>query len=482
MFVKHARIAASPLQIAICRAADGIAPGGVLSPDDLQSYFGVADEHAQSWARPHYVVLVCGRGGGKTTLAACACIRAAVTADFSKTQSYEQAYVYLVGPDLKNAGTAFKIISGIITTSSVLGLMLVGRITGSKLTLMRPDGRRVTIAAVAAAPLGKTVRGEHLAGMVLEEAAFFEAASKGSIITAEEQVRAGAPRLMPGAQTWIVSSPAGPAGLLYDLYQSHFGKPADHVVVHAPTLGLNPNFPRSEIDSLTAKDPDAAAREYGAQWIDAETAFLEAAVVDGATREGWEDLPYDGEATYTAAIDPATRSNAFTLVIVESKGTLHRVAKLRQWVPRKTEPLSPKAVLTEVRLILDDYAVSMALTDQWSVDAMRDIAEDLEFELEERTQTRSDKWDAYSTMKTLLQEKRLTLPKHPLLRADLLSLRKVVNNSGPSVEAPVGPGGRHADYASALALACSNLDEDQRDDRGGSIGFGAGLDELQAGD
>ena len=53
-----------------------------------------------------------------------------------------------------------------------------------------------------------------------------------------------------------------------------------------------------------------------------------------------------------------------------------------------------------------------------------------------------------------------------------------MTQTGPKVEAPTATGKRHADYASALALACSNLDEEQRDDSGGSYGTGGGLDEI----
>lgn len=461
LFVKHAGIGASPLQLAMCRAADGRRLRGVLTAAELVQYFGVESEAALVGLVVVLMVIVAGVRGGKSFTASCAALKGALTADMSGMKPHEVARVPIVAPNTDNAAATFAILRGVVDGSAALAALVVGR-TADSLTLRRPDGRVVEIVVAPASRGGISLRSRWLAGFVLEECAFFPSEVDGHVISAEALLRAGETRLLPGAAGWIVSSPNGPQGLLHDLYRGHFGKPDRVLVVHAPTRALNPSFPQKTIDAVRRRDPDAAAREYDAAWVDAESAFFDAATVDGATRPDFPQLPVEEETLYTAAIDPATRSNAFTLCVIAT-GERHRVALVRQWQGSKRAPLSPRETLRQIAAAIKPYGVHTVLADQWSVDAIKDLAADVGLEIEERVQTAASKWQAYENLRTLLLERRLELAPDPLLRSDLLALRKVVNHAGPKVEAPRQPGGRHADYASALALAACDLVDPHND-------------------
>ncbi len=54
----------------------------------------------------------------------------------------------------------------------------------------------------------------------------------------------------------------------------------------------------------------------------------------------------------------------------------------------------------------------------------------------------------------------LELPDDPMVRADLLSVRKRVTMNGLAIELPRTADGRHADYAPALALVASKTREE----------------------
>ena len=82
------------------------------------------------------------------------------------------------------------------------------------------------------------MRSGWMAGFVLDEAALFGEASAGAAVNAEEIIQAAETRILPGGQGWVVSSPYGPTGLLYNLYTKHWGKPGRVLVVRAPTLAL----------------------------------------------------------------------------------------------------------------------------------------------------------------------------------------------------------------------------------------------------
>ena len=113
-----------------------------------------------------------------------------------------------------------------------------------------------------------------LAGFVLDEAALFGESAAGAAVNAEEILQAAETRLLPGGQGWVISSPYGPTGILYDLYCKHWGKPGHTLVVRAPTRAMNPMFPQEQIDKIRAEKPDVASREYDAEWVDADSAFF----------------------------------------------------------------------------------------------------------------------------------------------------------------------------------------------------------------
>jgi hypothetical protein len=77
----YADLPASPLQLAIARAADGRPLGNVLPPAAMRAHFGL-----ETIAKnvPALVVIVAGVRGGKSFLSACAGIKGALTADLSK--------------------------------------------------------------------------------------------------------------------------------------------------------------------------------------------------------------------------------------------------------------------------------------------------------------------------------------------------------------------------------------------------------------
>lgn len=465
VFVRYASIQASPLQLAICRAADGRPLDGVLSDRELREYFGVTSEEALSHIDPTIVELVCGVRGGKTFLSACGAIRGAIRARCSHLQPHEMPRCPIIAPNVDNAKQTFDVLKGILEGSEVLSNLIVHK-TANTITIRRPDGRRIQFVVVAANRGGIALRSRWLAGAVFEEVAFFPSDIDGKVVNAEELLRAAETRLLPNTQAWLVSSPNGPQGLLYELHRQYWGQPGRFLVVQAPTRALNPTFPKESIEALRKRDPDAAARDHDAAWISAVSSFLDAATVDGCRRLEPIELEPREDATYTASMDPATRGNAYTLVLVETIEDMHRVALTRQWQGSRAAPLSPKGVLIEMAGVLRPYNVREVLTDQWSIDAIRDLAEDEEVQLDivEVTQTSASKWDAMQGMKTLLLEKRLDCGPEPLMRADLLALKKTVTPSGPKVEAPKTANGRHADFASCLAVCSTRLSDPPVDD------------------
>jgi hypothetical protein len=442
-------VTATPLQRAIARAADGFPTK--LPAQDLIRHFG-----KEPPLRPDLVVLICGVRSGKSLMAVCASFYQALTANLNKLLAHERARVVVVAPTVANAETTFRLLTGTINQSPMLKAVVVGEPSADKVTIRRQDGRLVDILVVAAHRGAVALRGTWLAGYILEETAFFGTDTTGYVVNAEELLRAAATRLVPKGQGWIISSPMGPTGLLYDLWRHHFGAPGKVVVVHAPTLAMNHVTVNSAtIEEIRKRDPDAAAREYDALWADGDAALIPASHIDEAQR-ATDRIPPEPGQSYVAAMDPATRGNAWTLVVMTTSLTkpTQRVVWNQQWIGSKVKPLSPDAVLAEIALLLREYNLDRAATDQHSADANKDIARRHDLYLYDIASSQQENVELYTSMATKFADGEVELPPDPVLRGDLLGIRKRVT-SRINITLAKTPDGRHCDYAPALARALS---------------------------
>ena len=91
---RFAAMPASPLQVAICQGANGER----VDLGELAEHFGVDD--LDGCERPQFVALVCGRGAGKSLLAACAAIAGALSADCRKLRVWDVPRFAIVAPDI----------------------------------------------------------------------------------------------------------------------------------------------------------------------------------------------------------------------------------------------------------------------------------------------------------------------------------------------------------------------------------------------
>ena len=187
------------------------------------------------------------------------------------------------------------------------------------------------------------------------------------------------------------------------------------------------------------------------EFVDAEMAvFLASELEQCVTLDG--DVPYDPLWSYVAVMDPATRGNAWTLVVLGNAGKGRVVvAKARQWIGSGGSPLSSEATLKAIRDEIKPYGLSAVHSDQWSADALVDLGRTVGVTVLSHTMTGPEKVNAFDSLVTYVRDKRIDLPKGQLAR-DLLSVRRIVTRTGISIDYPHTADGRHADYAAALAL------------------------------
>lgn len=455
----YADIPASPLQRAICRVAQG-RPLEELAcdPDVIAAFGGATALESLPSQRPAVLEIVAGVRAGKSMIAACAAVCAALTSDQRHLKLHEVARFPTLAPTVDAADATLTHQRGIIEHSPLLSRYLDDEPTSDTITLRRPDGRRVELVVVAAKRGGLSVRNRWLCGFVLEELAQFGAEETGAVVNAEEILRAAETRLLPGCTGWLISSPYGPQGLLHELWKRYFGRPGRTVVVHASTRQLNPSFPQAQIDAVRADNPDVASREHDAGWLDADSAFLPATIVDPAIRK---ELWRTGTAT-AAGMDTATRGNSWTLAVAWSEhgpdGAQQRIiiGGVWSWTGSKSAPLSPRDTLIEIARVLAPYRITRIHVDSWSFDAMADHARAAGLELIEHPA--GDRDLPYQRLRVLLGNGDLELPPDPVMRSDLLAMRQRANSAGVKIHLPRTANGRHCDYAPSVALAAMHAE------------------------
>ncbi len=259
-------------------------------------------------------------------------------------------------------------------------------------------------------------------------------------------------KTMPHARMVLSSSPMSTLDAHYDAYE--LGETDLQVVAQAPSWVANPTI--TEADCIT-EEPDEAkrAREYGAiPQAEAESSLLTDYLCERARRripQHW-DLPYVHGHRYVAAMDPATRGNAWTLVIA-TKGSdgVRRMALAREWRGSPSRPLSPKAIMIEIQGHLAAYGLRWVTTDQAAVDYLKDLCP-RGVSLREAPWTQASKAVAYEHLLKIAQSDAFEMHPDPQVKADLLGIRKCFTRTGVQyVLAEVH--GRHADYAPSAALA-----------------------------
>ena len=455
-------VTASPVQLAICRVVDGLPLGSLSGRADVQRLLGGPDAVAQ-WNRvargvpPREVYLIAGVRSGKSLLAAAIAVRAALSCDLSGLRAGEVPRASVVSLTRDLARVVHGHVVGAVTGSEVLRGQLIGEPTAEGVKLRHFGTQSPTeIVVVAGARAGASVVARWSTGLVADEFPRMLGQEEG-VVNFTDLRQAVLGRLLPGAQLVAIGSPWAPYGPAFDVVQEHFGRPEPRLVVlRSSGPDMNPAYwTPAKCAEVMAADPDAARTDVEGEFGAAQSAMFAPDLVHAAVRTEPAELPFELGYNYVAAMDPATRGNAWSLVLMTktraSEGGKRRVVLSREWVGSRVAPLSPAAVLAEIADIVRPYGVRVIATDQWAADALRDIGLPLGLSLQQVTLTQPYTLDLYDTLKLDLAQGNLELPAGQL-PADLVRVQRRLTRTGVAIELPHTADGRHCDSAAALAL------------------------------
>ena len=191
-----------------------------------------------------------------------------------------------------------------------------------------------------------------------------------------------------------------------------------------------------------------------ADWADPESGLIASADIDAVTRKSPMVMSprRDLGVIYAAAIDPAARMNAWTMVVKHRQKGVDVIDLAKQWHrPPGGSALDPNAVLAEMSALLGPYGVKHVATDKWQVDALKALARHHGLELIDYDYGAQELTELYLDMATRIQQQLIELPPDAQIRGDLLGARRRVTSSGMFIDLAVGAGGRHSDYVPAIA-------------------------------
>lgn len=438
---------ATPVQRATCRIMQGLPLGDLARDPDVLRAVGDVSRLPQS--QPALVLLLAGIRGGKSVIAAACAARAGLVYPVADLMPGETPRIPIVSVHKDQAAPTLAHLAGATSQGATLRARLACEPTADTVTLRHPSGRNVEIVVSAGARAGVSLTARWLPAVIFEEAARMVGADAG-VVNLTHMLDAIAGRV---GMVGLISSPWAPFGPVYDLVREREGRPSlDVVVIRATGPMMNPVYWTQErMDDLRRRNPLAYRTDVEAQFADPPEALIPSATIDACTRrEPMELAPVMG-CSYSAAIDPGTRRNAWTLVVATRLAGRTRVAVARQWQGTPGQPLDANAILEEIAALLRLYRCTAVESDQWSGDALAALARHHGLDLTPYPDSKVATTEMYLELGRQMGMQAVELPPDQAVRGDLLRMQRYVTPTGVDVRLPETPDGRHCDYVPALA-------------------------------
>lgn len=446
---------ATPVQRAISRICEGRAVGRLIEDPDVKKYIGPMESMAG--IKPKEFAVFSGVRTAKSLFSAALAVHATQVCDASGIRPGEVPRVSIISLSIDNADVIMMHLEATILEKPKLRKLLVGDPKSGSLKIRQAStGQIFEIKVVAGKRAGGSVVSRWSAGLILDEAARMLGAGDG-VVNMDDISEAVRSRLLPGAQIIYISSPWAPFGPAYRMVKEFHGKPTRNtVVIRCPADVMNPYWWTEERKKdLKERDEDAYRTDVLAEFRDQEEALLSSSLIEACSMKGVQYESRIKECTYYAAMDPATRSNAWSLLIGTEKGGQKRVVFAKEWRGTRASPLDPGEVLEEIAGIVKEYGIKKVMSDQWSADALKSIAKEHGISIIQDSPTGKEEYQRYKTLQTYVETGALKIIDNQTLKEDMNRITLKVTQSGISVVLPKTSDGRHCDSAPALAKLVS---------------------------
>jgi hypothetical protein len=269
--------------------------------------------------------IICGRRAGKSSRI---CTPVALFESCFRPRPQlapgEVANAIVLAPTQRQAAITYKYVASRIHESPLLKA-LIRKERADEIELANNSSISVWTAN------HRWVRGLSLTCCVAEEISFWYE-DDGSPMDVESVLRAVRPALATlGGKLLKVSSPWAKSGPLWSDWQRR-----DRVFAwKLPSPVMNPALPQDFLDSERERDPEAFAREFEAEFLDAASALLPTQQVEACVVRDQVERPPQPGVVYTGALDAAWKSDAFAFSIAHLDGERAVVDLARHWKPKR---------------------------------------------------------------------------------------------------------------------------------------------------
>jgi hypothetical protein len=394
------------------------------------------------------IVLCLGRRAGKSTLFGACFVVSECLRDWSRVLGPgEVGRFAIVAPRLDLCRTSLNAVAGVLDLLGVAYTRREGTID------LRPAGVPVTIDATVADAVAP--RGASLVGALFEEFSMFPTA-EGAVGRDRDVVASLAPGLLTTGGRWmIVGTPWAPDGLFFDLVEK--GTKRDTLVIRGATWDLRPDLSEARCRAIATDERDLR-REFGANFGESDATFLDrgdiAACVDDV-----EERPASEGISYVAALDAATRHDAFVMMVAHREMRRREglppadvvvLDCVRRWVPRPGEKLDVDLVVQAVAGVAKRYRVHRVHRDAWSADLLDALLAPRGVKCAEVSMATAEQMARFAHLGGRIRTGAVRLLRHEATITELQQLRARMHAGGRiTYEAPAR--GRD-DCADALAL------------------------------
>jgi hypothetical protein len=445
-------------------AVDGVEPAQLVVEAEraaAREIYGDVDEVpdlarlTQAWR--------CGRGSGKTTIAAALGVWALFTSDITASGPGMQRAVVAMAPTRRTArilvSVARELVRGVPDLEKYVDR---DGDTADGFSITR-DGKRVSFIALPASKGGASLRGYDILMLVLDESEFFEsndevADTAGYAVSDRDLYAAAKPRLLGPAI--FISTPWPSGNLTDELVRTNHGAPTSALAAIGASTLMRPDDTRlaAAVETELARDYENAQREFFCNVTGARNGsrLFDADMVDAAVVEG-RPLVVMAEqgARVGAGGDLGLESDSSAISIVGRKDDTFVLLEFDEVRPAKGAPLSPGYVIAQrfvpamkrhgVKRIMLDSHYRMSAVEHLAAANMR---------FDDAPAGNHGKYDVYMLTRSLLNSGKLQLPPSPRLIGQLKAVTvKPMAGGIVKITSPRRAGQGHGDIVSALVLA-----------------------------
>jgi len=253
----------------------------------------------------------------------------------------------------------------------------------------------------------------------------------------------------PGAKCLKITTPAGKQGLFWKEFDEGFKVPG-RLTIKAETRLMNPTIPKDFIDKEYKRDPDNAAREFGAEFSETVSGFFASCIEElkACFTFTTGDMPYVSECEYFSAIDQSglTGQDKFGYAIAHKDDRLNKILVdvVREWDTKDAD-----YIMEEIRHLNTTYHCPDVTKDGYASGWVTNALEKrgLNVLASERLAV------VYTNLKTLVLARRVFMPDHPSLRGSLLKTQAFFSKSNNLTVGHERTREGHGDLANAVARA-----------------------------